>query len=143
MTKSRRRYLVPVLFLVGAIVLTAAVARYGLELAAEPSGAALPPERSQPLQPGQKVTFLELGGVGCKPCEAMVPVMEAVRERFPGRVEVTFHDVRRDPAKAGEYRVRLIPTQVFLRPDGSEFFRHEGYLPETDVVAVLERMGVR
>lgn len=142
MTKSPRRYLVPVLFLVGAIALTAAVARYGLELAAEPSGATLPAEVSQPLRPGQKVTFLELGSVGCKPCEAMVPVMAAVRERFPDQVEVIFHDVRRDPAVASEYRVRLIPTQVFLRPDGSEFFRHEGYFAESEVVAVLRKMGV-
>ncbi len=141
--KSRRRFLVPFLFLAGAAALTAAVALYGLDLAAEPSSEALPTAAAQPLAAGEKVTFLELGSVGCKPCEAMVPVMEAVRERFPGRVEVIFHDVRRDPAKAGEYRVRLIPTQVFLRPDGSEFFRHEGYLPETDVVAVLERMGLR
>ena len=143
MADARRSHLVPVLFLVGAVVLTVAVARYGLELGTKPSGAALPPEVAQPLADGEKVTFLELGSVGCKPCEAMVPVMEAVRERFSGRVEVIFHDVRRDPAKAAEYRVRLIPTQVFLRSDGNEFFRHEGYLPERDVVAVLERMGVR
>ena len=143
MTRRRHRFLVPLLFLAGVAALAAAVARYGLDLAAAPSGATLPPGVARPLVAGEKVSFLELGSVGCKPCEAMVPVMEAVRERFPGRVEVIFHDVRRDPAKAGEYRVRLIPTQVFLRPDGSEFFRHEGYLPETDVVAVLERMGVR
>lgn len=143
MTTSRRRFLVPLLFLAGAAALTAAVARYGLDLAAEPSGAALAPHVSQSLPPGQKVTFLELGSVGCKPCEAMVPVMQAVRERFSGRVEVVFHDVRRDPAMAGQYRVRLIPTQVFLLPDGREFFRHEGYFPEGEVMAVLRKMGVR
>lgn len=143
MTTSRRRFLVPLLFLAGAAALTAAVARYGLDLAAEPSGAAVPPEAAQPLPPGQKVTFLELGSVGCKPCEAMVPVMQAVRERFSGQVEVVFHDVRRDPAMAGQYRVRLIPTQVFLLPDGREFFRHEGFFPLEEVEKVLAGMGVR
>lgn len=143
MTKSWRRFLIPLLFLVGAAALTAAVARYGLELGAEPSGAALPPEVSRPLAPGQKVTFLELGSVGCKPCEAMVPVMEAVRERFPDQVEVSFHDVRKDPTMAGKYGIRLIPTQIFLLPDGTEFFRHEGYFPEGEVMTVLRKMGVR
>ncbi|MDF1551449.1 MAG: thioredoxin family protein [Deferrisomatales bacterium] len=102
-------------------------------------------ERPAPLPPlaaGGKVVFLELGGEGCKPCEAMKPVMQAVREKFPDRVEVTFHDVRKIPAVAGQYGVRLIPTQVFLRADGTEFFRHEGYLPEDQVLAVLAKMGV-
>ncbi len=81
--------------------------------------------------------------MGCKPCEAMVPVMEAVRKRFPDRVEVVFHDVKKEPDVAVRHRVWLIPTQVFLLPDGTEFFRHEGFFPEADVVAILERMGVR
>lgn len=96
-----------------------------------------------PLAAGETVAFLELGSEGCKPCEAMKPVMQAVREKFPEKVEVTFHDVRKVPAVAGQYGVRLIPTQVFLLPDGTEFFRHEGYFAEPEVVAVLERMGVR
>ncbi|MBE0617130.1 MAG: thioredoxin family protein [Proteobacteria bacterium] len=142
MAAARRRLLVPLLFLAGAVALTWAVTRYGPDLAAGPTGAALPPEVSQPLLPGQKVTFLELGSVGCKPCEAMKPVMQAVRERFPEQVEVIFHDVKKDPSAAGRYRVRLIPTQVFLLPDSREFFRHEGYFPEGEVLAVLRRMGV-
>ncbi len=95
------------------------------------------------LAAGEKVAFLELGSEGCKPCEAMKPVMQAVREKFPEQVEVTFYDVRKVPARAGEYGVRLIPTQVFLLPDGTEFFRHEGFFAEPQVMAVLERMGVR
>ena len=89
------------------------------------------------------MAFLELGGEGCRPCEAMKPVMQAVREKFPDQVEVTFYDVRKVPARAGEYSVRLIPTQVFLLPNGTEFFRHEGYFSEPEVMAVLARMGVR
>ncbi len=143
MAGSRGRLLVPTLFLVGAVALTWAVARYGLDPDTVTSGAELPSAVSGPLQAGRKVTFLELGSVGCKPCEAMVPVMDAVREKYRGQVEVTFHDVRRNPSVAGEYRVRLIPTQVFLLPDGTEFFRHEGYLSERDAVAVLQRMGVQ
>ncbi len=101
------------------------------------------PPAAPPLRPGDKVAFLELGSVGCKPCEAMKPVMEAVRQKHGERVDVIFHDVRRDPTKAREYRIRLIPTQIFLKADGQEFFRHEGYFAEDDVMAVLHRMGVR
>ena len=40
-----------------------------------------------PLAAGQKVAFLELGSEGCKPCEAMKPVLQAVRDRFPDQVK--------------------------------------------------------
>ncbi|MHB8763007.1 MAG: thioredoxin family protein [Deferrisomatales bacterium] len=143
MARPRRQLRAPALILVGLVALGWAVARYGADLTASPSGAALPPAADHPLQAGQRVTFVELGSLGCKPCEAMKPVLEAVRQRFPEQVEVIFHDVKRDPSAAGRYRVRLIPTQVFLLPDGSEFFRHEGYFAEGEVMAVLARMGVR
>lgn len=108
----------------------------------EPDFASLPPQ-APPLRAGERVTFLELGSVGCKPCEAMVPVMEAVRRKFGAQVEVTFHNVRKNPAFAARYRVSLIPTQVFLDAQGREAFRHEGYYPENGVVAVLLRLGAR
>ncbi len=101
------------------------------------------PEALPPLSPGERVAFLELGSVGCRPCEAMKPVMNAVRRRYPEQVDVVFHDVKKNPSLARRYGVRLIPTQVFLGPDGSEFFRHEGFYSEGDVVVVLKRMGVR
>lgn len=93
-------------------------------------------------EPGKKVTFLELGSVGCIPCEQMVPVMDAVRQKHGARVDVVFRDVRRDPAIGRQWRVVLIPTQVFLDADGKEVFRHQGYFALADVLQVLKKMGV-
>ena len=76
------------------------------------------PKASKPLAPGQKITFLELGSVGCRPCEAMKPVMQGVRDRYGSQVEVTFHDVKKDPSLARKWRVVLIRTQIFLDPAG-------------------------
>lgn len=144
MTRSWRKLAVPALFLAGLAAAGWLATRYGLDLAAETSVAVLLPDAvAAPLKPGQKVSFIELGSEGCKPCEAMKPVMQAVRDRHPEQVQVVFHDVRKDPSQAGRYRIRLIPTQVFLLPDGTEFFRHEGYLPESQVMDVLRRMGVK
>lgn len=103
----------------------------------------LPPAASKALPPGDRVTFLELGSVGCRPCEAMKPVMQAVRDRYGKQVEVTFHDVKRDPATARKWRVTLIPTQIFLDPGGQEVFRHEGFFALDDVEKVLRQMGVK
>lgn len=106
-------------------------------------GGALPAPVATPLAPAETVRFLELGSAGCVPCEAMKPVLEAVTREYGDRVEVVYHDVRQDPAPARQHRIRLIPTQVFLLPDGTEFFRHEGYFPLERVEEVLYRMGVR
>ncbi|MBP7585998.1 MAG: thioredoxin family protein [Spirochaetes bacterium] len=92
-----------------------------------------------------EVTFVELGSVNCIPCKMMQPIMKAVEEKFGGRVRVVFHDVwtpegRQDAMK---YRIRAIPTQVFLDKHGNEYFRHEGFFPQAEVEKVLARKGVR
>jgi len=71
--------------------------------------------------------------------------MEEVRKKYGDRVSVLFHDVW---TKEGEpygksFRIRAIPTQVFLDKDGKEYYRHEGFLPFEDIVPILARGGVR
>jgi thioredoxin 1 len=89
-----------------------------------------------------KVTFLELGSVGCIPCKMMRPIMKQIEEKYPD-VKVVFHDVRKPEGKeyARKYNIRVIPTQVFLDKDGKEYFRHEGFFPEEEVEKVLARGG--
>ena len=41
-----------------------------------------------------KIVMLELGSVGCIPCEQMKPVMQT-SETYKGKLEVIFIDVRR------------------------------------------------
>ena len=89
-----------------------------------------------------KPTMLELGSEGCIPCEQMKPVMDNLRELHGDLIEIQFHDVRKEQDIARKYKVRLIPTQVFLTSDGTEFFRHEGYFPQPEIEKVFRDMGV-
>ena len=66
----------------------------------------------------KKVVMLELGSVGCVPCEQMRPVMAKVSQNYKGKLEVTFVDVRKDTEPARRFRVLVIPTQVFLDSNG-------------------------
>lgn len=84
-----------------------------------------------------KVTFVELGSVNCIPCKMMQPVMKAIEEEFGDQIEIVFHDVRKDRAPAEKYRIRVIPTQVFLDETGKEFFRHEGFFPKEEIEKLL------
>jgi len=91
------------------------------------------------------VTFVELGSVRCIPCKKMQPIMEEVEAEYGDQVKVVFHDVWTKEGKpyAGKYKIRLIPTQVFLDKDGKEYFRHEGFFPKKELLKVLKKMGVK
>lgn len=86
--------------------------------------------------------MLELGSVGCRPCDMMAPLIEELKKEYAGHLSVEFYDVRKDPTPAREYRIRVIPTQIFLDAGGNEVFRHEGYLPKEEILAVLDEMEV-
>ncbi len=91
-----------------------------------------------------KVTFVELGSVNCIPCKQMQPVMKAIEKKYGEKLNVIFYDVWKPEQKhfAMEYKIKLIPTQVFLDANGKEFFRHEGFFPETEIDKVLKDHGL-
>jgi len=92
-----------------------------------------------------KVTFIELGSVKCIPCQQMQPILKSIEKNYGEQVKVIFHDVWTPEGKAyaTEYKINLIPTQVFLDENGKEFFRHEGFFPEEEVVKLLKTKGVK
>ena len=92
-----------------------------------------------------KVTFVELGSVNCIPCKQMQPVMKAIEEKYGDQVKVIFYDVWKSEQKkyATQYRIKLIPTQVFLDENGKEFHRHEGFYPEAEIDKILQGKGLK
>jgi thioredoxin 1 len=97
------------------------------------------------VQDRKTATFIELGSVNCIPCKAMQPIMKDIEKRYGDQVKVVFYDVWTDEGKpfGSFYRIRVIPTQVFLDRNGKEYFRHEGYFPIEEVLKILEKGGVR
>jgi thioredoxin 1 len=91
------------------------------------------------------VTFVELGSVRCIPCKMMQPIMKDIEKNYAGQVKVVFHDVWTPEGEpfGNSYKIRVIPTQVFLDKDGKEYFRHEGFFPKDELVKVLQQKGVK
>ena len=90
-----------------------------------------------------KVTFIELGSVGCIPCKKMQPIMKNIEKKYGDQIKVTFYDVRKEKDKIDQYKVELIPTQVFLDETGKEIHRHVGYYPEKDIDLFLKKQGLK
>lgn len=123
------------LFLLGAfsVACTAAGAKNG-----EERGAAAAEE-------SYLVTFVELGSVRCIPCKMMQPILKEIEKEYAGQVKVVFHDVWTPEGEpfAVRYKIRVIPTQVFLDKEGEEYFRHEGFFPKDELIKVLRQKGVK
>ena len=89
-----------------------------------------------------KMVMLELGSIGCIPCEQMKPVMEKLRTHYQGKIEVIFIDVRKDRENGRRFGVAMIPTQVFLDKNGREFHRHIGFYGYEEIEPVLKKAGI-
>lgn len=100
---------------------------------------------AQPAKESVKVTFVELGSVNCIPCKMMQPIMKEIEKEFAGQVKVIFYDVWTQAGRpyAQQYRIRVIPTQVFLDATGKEYYRHEGFFPKEELVKILKQKGVK
>ncbi len=104
----------------------------------------LPKTSQQAKNEKVKITFIELGSVNCVPCRMMQPVMRSLKTKYGDQINIIFYDVWQTDQKryASEYKIRLIPTQIFLDEQGHELFRHEGFFPEDEIDKLLQVRGL-
>lgn len=90
-----------------------------------------------------KITFLELGSTTCIPCVKMKPVLKSISEKYGDQIKVEFIDLKEDREAAKKYKVRMMPTQIFLNEKGEEIHRHVGYYPEEQIDEFLQSQGLK
>ena len=86
--------------------------------------------------------LLDLGASKCIPCKMMAPILEDIKKEYDGRLKVVFIDVRDNPDAGREYKIRIIPTQIFYDASDKEMFRHEGFMSKKDILAKWKDLGV-
>jgi len=86
--------------------------------------------------------LVDLGADKCIPCKMMAPILEEMKKDYAGIINVEFIDVWKNPEKAKEYRISIIPTQIFFDASGKELFRHEGFFSKEDILAKWKELGV-
>ena len=86
--------------------------------------------------------LVDLGATKCIPCKMMVSVLDDLKKTYAGKLEVEFIDVWENPNAGKQYKINLIPTQIFHDAGGKELFRHEGFFSKEDILAKWKELGV-
>ena len=88
-------------------------------------------------------SLVDFGSVGCIPCDMMAPILDKLRKKYEGKVNVLFVHVKEKPILAGRYGVQTIPLQIFFDKSGKEVFRHTGFFSEEEIEKQLLKMGAK
>ncbi len=108
-----------------------------------PLGEATETNDSQVASPhGARPRLLDLGATTCIPCKMMASVLEELKSEYEGRLDVQFVDVWQTPGAANQYRVEVIPTQIFFAASGKELYRHQGFFAKDDILCKWADLGV-
>jgi thioredoxin 1 len=86
--------------------------------------------------------LLEFGKGWCRPCKYMKPILEDMAKEYGEKAIVAAVDMDANYDLVSRFGVRLMPTQVFLQPDGREFFRNEGVLEREHIRKIFSKMGI-
>ena len=100
-------------------------------------------EKSPNSPPAKEIPRLvDVGAKTCIPCKLMAPILEELKKEYAGRLQVDFLDLSINTDYAGQYKVRVIPTQIFYNATGKELFRHEGFYSKEDILVKFKQLGV-
>ncbi len=158
MKMNKKKKLVPLLLLIGAVVAVTELQKFmknrteecadGVcKLPAEKIGALVGPQ-SVPILPSQHTRvqkplpeLIDFGAGECATCKMMDVVLTGLAQETTGRLRVRIVNVRENEAAKDEYAIRMIPTQVFLDAEGHELYRHEGFISKKDILKKWAELG--
>lgn len=87
-----------------------------------------------------KPALYDFGRGLCLPCKEMEKVLAEVKSAYGDQVEVRLVMLEKNEDLFKQYKIMLVPTQVFLDAEGHEVDRHMGALSKEDVVKKLKEL---
>lgn len=85
----------------------------------------------------------DFGSRTCIPCRKMAPILEELNRELKDKANITYTNVWATPDLAREYRVQMIPTQIFFDAKGKEVKRHMGFIDKADILKELKAAGLK
>jgi len=90
--------------------------------------------------PQGKPALYEFGAGYCASCKEMEKIMAELKTSHSDQVEFRMVYVDKDKDLFQQYKIMLIPTQVFLDASGKEVERHIGALSREEVLQKLKEL---
>ena len=90
-----------------------------------------------------KLSMVDFGASGCKPCDMMTPILETLRKKYEGKFNVIFIHVGEQQILASRYGVQIIPLQVFFDKTGKEVYRHTGFFPQEEIEKKINELTIK
>ena len=78
---------------------------------------------------GQRPAIIDFYADWCGPCRSLAPVIEAVAEKYEGKVDIYKINTEESPELAALFAVRSIPSILFI-PINAEPAMSNGFMPE-------------
>mgnify|MGYP000530729204 CR=1 FL=1 len=100
------------------------------------------PALSQNTAPAAAKPALWDFGMGmCAPCIQMEKVLAAIKSKYGDQIEVRLVMAEKEKPLFQQYKIMVVPTQVFLDANGKEVDRHMGFMPEEALVDKLKKLN--
>jgi len=90
--------------------------------------------------PKAKPAIYEFGAGYCVSCKEMAKIMTELKAQFGDQLEVRLVYADKEKELFQQYKIVLIPTQVFLDAAGQEVDRHIGALSYAEVIKKLKEL---
>jgi thioredoxin 1 len=86
---------------------------------------------------GNKPMLLEFGSTTCASCVKMGKILTRVKENYP-QSEIYFINIYKDREAMENFKIQMIPTQVYVSKGGIETDRHIGGIEYENLIEKLK-----
>lgn len=87
---------------------------------------------------GNTAVIIDFYSKNCRPCMALLPIMEKTAEEYEGDLTIYKVNVDKEPALAKAFRVKGLPVLYFIPTSGQSIKRYDGLPSESDLRYIIE-----
>lgn len=91
--------------------------------------------------PATKAKMIEFGATGCRSCQIMDRLLYDLKKEKPS-LPLYFVNVMKERDVAMQFKIRMIPTQIFFDNNGKVVFSHIGLLSRAELIKKLKEYGI-
>ena len=83
----------------------------------------------------------DFGSTTCLPCKTMKEILDPMMADYKGKVDVRIINVYEETELTKQFRISVIPTQVFIDAAGKELYRHVGVYPRDSIETCFKKFS--